>query len=167
MSHVTLRDVEQDDFRTYFENQLDPDANWMAAFTSLDPADREAFMARCAYNCSNPDNLNQTVLVDGHIAGYVASFIMDGKREVGYWIGKSYWGKGVASAALAIFLRLETRRPLFAQAAKDNSASVRVLLKCGFAFCGEGRAFSNARGMEVDEVILKLDALPVDTPSGL
>jgi RimJ/RimL family protein N-acetyltransferase len=49
-------------------------------------------------------------------------------------------------------------RPLYAGAAKDNIASLRVLQKCGFTLCGEGREFSNARGMEIEEYLLVLQA---------
>ena len=41
---VQLRDVTESDLPTFFEQQLDPAANHMAAFTSRDPADEEAFL---------------------------------------------------------------------------------------------------------------------------
>jgi RimJ/RimL family protein N-acetyltransferase len=37
--------------------------------------------------------------------------------------------------------------------AKDNLASIRVLEKNGFDLVGEGKWFSNARGMEIDELV--------------
>ncbi len=69
-----------------------------------------------------------------HVAGNIVSWDSDGKREIGYWLDRAYWGRGVATAALAIFLRLEQTRPLYAGVAKHNVASVRVLQKCGFTF---------------------------------
>jgi RimJ/RimL family protein N-acetyltransferase len=57
-----------------------------------------------------------------------------GQREIGYWIDRAYWGRGVATAALSTFLRLEQTRPLYAGVAKHNAASLRVLQKCGFTF---------------------------------
>jgi len=42
---VQLREVEFSDLPIFFEFQLDPDANQMAAFTSKDPSNREAFEA--------------------------------------------------------------------------------------------------------------------------
>ncbi|MFN8426694.1 MAG: GNAT family N-acetyltransferase [Anaerolineales bacterium] len=30
-------------------------------------------------------------------AGSIGSWDMEGKREVGYWIGKEFWGKGIAT----------------------------------------------------------------------
>ena len=136
---------------------MDPEANAIAAFTAPDPTDRQAFMAHCAKILADENILMQTVLVNGCVAGNIFSFVTDGQREIGYWIGTEYWGRGVASAALAAFLVRETRRPLLAYAAKDNAASNRVLIKCGFLLCGEARSYSNARAMEVDEVVMRLD----------
>ena len=96
---------------------------------------------------------------EGHVVGHVFSYRDDefGQTEVSYWIGKSYWGTGIATKALSLFLRRVTERPLYARAVKDNVASLRVLEKCGFAIVDEGRGFANARNAEVEEFVLKLD----------
>ncbi len=83
------------------------------------------------------------------MAGHIAKFERLGKSEVTYWIGKEYWGKDVATKGLAEFWGDLKARPLYARAAKDNVASLRVLEKCGFAICGSDKAFANARGQEV------------------
>jgi RimJ/RimL family protein N-acetyltransferase len=49
---------------------------------------------------------------------------------VTYWIGRSYWGKGIATDALNAFLAVERSRPLHARVASDNFASHCVLEKC-------------------------------------
>jgi RimJ/RimL family protein N-acetyltransferase len=90
--------------------------------------------------------VQETVLVEGEVAGNIVSFENSGEREVGYWIGREFWGRGVATRALAGFLRLEARRPLYATVARHNVASVKVLEKCGFRVSGE----------EPDELILEL-----------
>ncbi len=81
-----------------------------------------------------------------------------GKPEVTYWLGKEFWGQGIATRALAAFLGQMTERPVYARAAKDNAGSLRVLEKCGFTITGEGKGFANARGMEIEEYILTLGA---------
>jgi RimJ/RimL family protein N-acetyltransferase len=86
------------------------------------------------------------------------SFEQSGEREVGYWIGREYWGKGIATRALSEFLGHVKVRPLYAHVAKHNIASIRVLEKCGFTISGEDKRFSNARGEEVEEFVLKLRA---------
>jgi RimJ/RimL family protein N-acetyltransferase len=157
-SAVLLRDVTEGDLPIFFEQQLDPDANHMAAFTAGDPADRDAFTARWTKILGDETITKKTILFDGHVAGHVLSFEQFGEPEVSYWIGKKYWGKGLATEALSKFLGHVRTRPLFARAAKDNIASIRVLEKCGFTISGEDRGFSNARGEEVEEFNLILVA---------
>lgn len=155
---VSLRDTTEDDLPTFFEHQLNPDANRMAAFTAENPADRDAFTAHWARILGDESIIKKTVLLDGRVAGNVLSFEQFGEREVSYWIGKEYWGRGVATRALAVFLDHVPERPLYARAAKDNAGSLRVLEKCGFEISGEDRGFSNARGEEVEEFVLRLEA---------
>lgn len=84
------------------------------------------------------------------------SFEYLGDLLVGYWIGKVFWGKGIATAALTEFLRRQTARPLNARAAKDNLASLRVLQKCGFVVTGADKSFAHARNAEIEELLLTL-----------
>lgn len=155
-SDLLLRDVTDDDLPIFFEQQLDPGANHMAAFTSRDPADRDAFNAHWNKILGDDTTTNKTILFAGRVVGHVASFERSGKPEVTYWIGKEYWGKGLATRALTELLRQVKERPVYARVAKDNTASLRVLEKCGFEISGEDKGFSNARGEEVEEFILAL-----------
>src|SRR5262249_42960003 len=99
-------------------------------------------------------------LSGGQVAGSIGAFVApwSGKLEVTYWIGREFWGKGIATKALAVFLSGVKIRPLYARAAKDNIASLRVLEKCGFTIAGYERGFANARGEEGEEVVLGLRA---------
>src|SRR4029079_18473427 len=47
---------------------------------------------------------------------------------------------------------------LYARAASDNAASIRVLTKCGFRVVGEGRGFAHGRNEDIEEVVRRLDA---------
>jgi RimJ/RimL family protein N-acetyltransferase len=152
---VTLRDVEENDLAIFFEFQKEPEANQMAAFTALDPTDREAFLNKWRSKIlGDASVIKKTILFEGRVAGNVMSYALSGKREVCYWIGKEFWGKGIATSALTQFLDSLQERPLHARAAKDNVASLRVLEKCGFARTGVDRGFANGRGVEIDEVVL-------------
>jgi RimJ/RimL family protein N-acetyltransferase len=142
---VILRDVTDDDLPVFFEHQLDPDATRMAAFPARD---RKSFMAHWTRILADETVIKKTILFDGHVAGNVVSFVHSGEREVGYWVGKNFWGKGVATEALSVFLGHVETRPLYAHVARHNVASIRVLQKCGFRISGE----------ESEDVILKLDA---------
>lgn len=155
---VVLRVVGEDDLPIFFEQQLDPDANVMAAFTAEDPADRDAFAVHWTRILGDDRITIRTILCEGRVAGYVASFERLGQPEVSYWLGRAYWGRGLATEALSRFLRDLEPRPLYARAARDHLASIRVLEKCGFTVCGQGKAFAHGRGEEVAEVILRLDA---------
>lgn len=153
---VLLREVTKDDLPIFFEQQLDPDANYMAAFTAKDPTDREAFMAHWATILGDETTTNRTILFNGQVAGSVACYEdQEGRPEVTYWIGRPYWGNGIATAALHALLALVLTRPIYARAAKDNLASLRVLEKCGFTIVGEDIGFANARGKEIEEYLLK------------
>ena len=70
---VILRDVIDGDLPIFFEQQLDADAIYMAAFTAKDPADRDAFMAHWARIRGDPSNNIQTILFDGRVSGSVSS----------------------------------------------------------------------------------------------
>jgi RimJ/RimL family protein N-acetyltransferase len=161
---IVLRDVTDDDLPIFFEQQLDPDANYMAAFTSKDPTDRDAFTAHWARIRADETIINRTVVCDGQVAGSVASFEDFGQLEVTYWLGREFWGRGIATRALTAFLEYQTTRPIYARAAKDNSASLRVLQKCGFVITGEDKGYANARGQVIEEYLLTL-AADTETPA--
>jgi RimJ/RimL family protein N-acetyltransferase len=129
--NIRLREVEPGDLPLFFAHQQDAAAAAMAAFPSRD---RAAFDAHWAKILADPANMVRTVVVDGEVAGNVCSFTRDGLREVGYWIDRALWGRGVATAALTAYLHVERTRPLYAGVAKHNAASLRVLHKCGFIF---------------------------------
>ncbi len=104
----------------------------------------------------------RTITCDGCVAGHVAEFGRDGRREVTFWLGREFWGRGVASAALALFLArprgVHANEAVWARAAADNAASTRVLSKCGFEIVERVRGFAPARGAEIDEVVMRLRA---------
>jgi RimJ/RimL family protein N-acetyltransferase len=153
---LTLRDVVDADLPIFFEQQREPEGVAMAAFTAKDPADRSAFEAHWAKNRADRSIVMKTIVVDGRIAGHVAAFGPPSEREVTYWLGREFWGRGLASRALAAFLLLVTERPLHARAAKDNLASLRVLQKCGFEVTGHDTGYANARAATIEEVLLTL-----------
>ena len=128
----------------------------MAAFLSRDPSDRDAFLTHWRRILSDPTVMTKAIFWKGHVVGTVGSFLWDGKPQVTYWIGKEFWGNGIATQALAEFLRVVSQCPLYASTASDNLASIRVLEKCGFAMRGSARAFAKTRGAEIDEVFFEL-----------
>lgn len=154
--NITLRPTTITDLDILFQFQLDPDAVYMAAFTPKDPGDKEAYISKYTRLLNDPTINNQTILLDGAVAGSIAKFIMEDEAGITYWIDKQYWGRGGAAAALTQFLNVETTRPLHARAAFDNIGSQRVLEKCGFVKTGEDKGFANARQAETKELIYQL-----------
>jgi len=153
---IRLRTVRNTDLPIFFEQQLDPQANDMAAFTSKNATDRDAFDAHWAKITADAGIVVRTILFGNKVAGYILHHSWLGNPEVTYWLGREFWGQGIASDALKLFLREQDLRPLYARVAKDNLASRRVLEKNGFSVIGEDQGFSNARGSTVEEFILVL-----------
>ncbi|HMD10743.1 MAG TPA: GNAT family N-acetyltransferase, partial [Marmoricola sp.] len=93
-----LRDVEPADLDAFFEHQSDPEAVAMAAFPARD---RESFDAHWARLLADDSLVTRTIVDDGAVAGNIGCWEQDGRRLVGYWVGREFWGRGVATAALA------------------------------------------------------------------
>lgn len=150
---VCLRPVVEADLDELFEHQCDPVAGQMAAFPSRD---REAFMMHWARLLADAKVVVRTIIAGDKVAGNVLCWEHSGEMLVGYWLGRRFWGQGVATRALTDFVSLIPTRPLHARVAKHNLASIRVLQKCGFRVTGEGRAAAPTGGEAVDELIYSL-----------
>lgn len=157
MPTITLRPVAPTDLDAFFEHRRDPAAQQMAAFLARDPDDREVFDAHWRGVLSDPAVIVRSVLVDGQLAGHVTRFWRGDDAEVGYWYHRAFWGRGVATVALRALIAELPERPLWARAVADNHGSLGVLAKCGFVLDRVERDFAEARGVEVDEHVLRLD----------
>ncbi len=151
---VRLRPVEDDDLPIFLAHQDDPIAAAMAAFPTRAP---DAFYAHWAEIRAEPTNITRTIVADDEVAGDIVSWLADGERDVGYWVGRSWWGRGVATAALRLLLEEIPERPMIAHVAPDNIGSRRVLEHCGFVPVGRAIADDG-----VLEDIYRLDAASVD-----
>ena len=151
-NEISLRDVQESDLPIFFEQQLDPDATRMASFPARS---RDEFMAHWAKIMPDTTTILKTIVFNGNVAGNIVGWEQSGEPKVGYWLGKEYWGKGIASEALSQFLAQVKVRPLYARVAKQNIASIRVLQKCGFTLYGEDQ-FTGNDGEVGEEFILAL-----------
>lgn len=156
MSATALRPLTDADLDPLFEMMRDPEARHMAAFTSRDPNDREMFEAHVSRLRDNPEVTYRVITHDGVTVGMVSCFVMEGDTEITYWLDRAFWGRGIATEALALFLAEVPARPLHAWAASDNQASLRVLRKNGFQTTGTDRGYAGARNAEIEETILVL-----------
>ncbi|MFF9374365.1 GNAT family N-acetyltransferase [Streptomyces griseoluteus] len=152
---VRLRGVTEDDLEIFLAFEHDPEAVRRSRFT---PRPRDAFLTHWRTRIfPDPDCLVRTVLADGEVAGNVVSWTQDGRRFVGYWLGRPYWRRGIGSRALGRFLTEEEPvRPLYADPFAGNTASVALLEKHGFTRVGEPD--------EEGFVLLVLDGPAAKTP---
>ncbi len=67
--------------------------------------------------------------------------IFPNDAEVGYWVARPYWNRGIATEALKLLIdycfRQRGFRTLWADYFPDNQASGRVMQKCGFKDTGQ------------------------------
>lgn len=112
-------------------------------------ADAEAWIA---YANGGKPEAQFAITVDDRVIGGIGVEIGEPKRmavtrhaaEIGYWLGESHWGRGIASEAVAeftewAFVNLGVVR-IHATVSSVNPASSRVLVKCGYALEGRMQA---------------------------
>lgn len=140
MTHILLRPVTETDLPILFQQQLDPQAVALSAYPSKD---RGEFMRHWEGILKNKNMTARTIVYKDKVAGHIICW-QEGKYEqrVGYWIGREFWRRGIASAAIAELLRILKIRPLFAEVANHNIASQKVLQKNGFSLHDEGAKIS-------------------------
>ena len=140
MTAVSLRPTLDGDFEAIFELESDVAGADMIALLPREPGDRTGFAQDWERVRADATVIRRTIEVDGGFAGYAVSFLLGRERQVGYWIERGLWGRGIASAALAA----PARRPRGAAALgpcgrATTSASRRVLERAGFSMVATER----------------------------
>jgi len=152
---VSLRSVEDRDLDVFFEHQADPQAVEMAAFPARD---KDQFAAHWAKVRADDTLVLRTIVADGMVTGNIGSWPDNGQQLLGYWIGREYWGRGVATQALALLVGEVSIRPLYAHVVRHNVGSIRVLEKCGFRRDRVQEAQAPAPDDGIEELIYVLHA---------
>lgn len=159
MTDVQLRDVDDADLEVFFEHQREEEGVRRAHFPARD---REPFLTHWRTKVlGNPTGSAQTVTVDGEVAGNIVAWWQNDERFVGYWFGERFWGRGVGTAALRQFIQREQVRPLVADVFVGNTASVRLLERCGF------RQMGVEHDGDVEFAVLRLDDGAADEKSSI
>lgn len=131
---VSLRDVRPADLEVFLAQEHDPESVRRSRFT---PRPRDAFMRHWETRVlGDPENFVQAVTVDGVLAGNLAAWWDEDRRFIGYWLGQEFWGRGIGTRALGLFLEREENRPLHADPHIGNVGSVRLLERHGFRRTG-------------------------------
>lgn len=153
---VHLRPVTLADIPTLYQFQLDPESNDLAA---VNPRDLPTFEAIWTKILTEPGSrvIPRAIIADGVLVGSINIFQREGQDFVGYWIDRPHWGKGIASRALALLLAEPTPRPLHAQAARHNPASIRVLTRNGFTITRYEHGPASERFRECEVAVLILE----------
>jgi RimJ/RimL family protein N-acetyltransferase len=103
--------------------------------------------------------------LDGRLIGGAGYYQRSsGTAELGFWLGREWWGRGYATEATTEVLHYgfgARRVPGFTSSHfVDNHASAGVLRKLGFKPMGRGLIICTARGHEVEAVTYWLPARP-------
>jgi RimJ/RimL family protein N-acetyltransferase len=150
---VRLRRVEDADLDVFFDHQADPLAVEMAAFPARD---KDAFAAHWAKVRADDANVVRTIVAGGAVAGHIGSWQDKGQQLLGYWVGREFWGRGIATQALALLVDEVSVRPLYAHVAAHNVGSIRVLRKCGFRRDRGQEALAPAPDDGIEELVFVL-----------
>lgn len=153
---IELKKTSIEDLASLFLFQTNEEGIWMAAFTAENPHDKSAYLDKWSAIVENPQIRMQTIRLENIVVGSVIHFEVMEETNVSYWIDRSYWGKGIATEALKMFINDSSKRPLFARVAHDNYRSQKVLENCGFKSVGKEKGFANARKKEIEEFVYQL-----------
>jgi RimJ/RimL family protein N-acetyltransferase len=81
----------------------------------------------------DPEVIIRVITEDDLVVGYLLSWSTESCRMLGYWIGREFWGRGLASLGLRLFINELPMRPLQAHVASTNLGSQKVLDNNGFS----------------------------------
>jgi RimJ/RimL family protein N-acetyltransferase len=131
---VRLRDTTPADVEIFYTHRQQPEA---ARRANIATPDRDVYLSYWAEHVLGDDTvLVQTVLVDGEVAGNLLAWWRDDRRCLGGWFSQDFWGRGAGGRALRMFLAREPIRPLYADTDILNTASQRLMERCGFERAG-------------------------------
>ena len=156
-----IRDYEPGDAPSLAENANNPNVAQFLREIFPSPYPVETAEWWVSEGWKGGKGFNQAIVVDEQcIGGIGVSFFEAEQRynaELGYWIGETYWGKGIVSEAINqftqdVFAHFDVRR-LFSLVAPENIGSIKVLEKCGFVREGVLRQAMFLRGVFYDEII--------------
>ena len=120
-------------------------------------ADAEAFIRDCISG-SEERQLCRAIVADGQAVGGIAlvrgTDVSFRSAELGYWLSKAYWGRGIMTQAVEQICREAFDRwdivRIYAEPFAYNAGSRRVLEKAGFALEGIMRRGACKNGRILD-----------------
>lgn len=119
--------------------------------------DAQAYLARMASQAASPRSM--AIVVDGEPCGGISATIQDDVHrltaEIGYWLGRNYWGRGIMTEVVRgfadyLFATFPLER-IFAVPFANHPASAKVLLKGGFELEGTMKRSAIKEGIVLDQ----------------
>ena len=160
MQRVALRPFRQTDIQGLIAYLNDSDVTRFITDAIARPYTEKDAVEWIEFSAGN--ELIKAIDFDGQFVGCISAtpgkFEYAKSVELGYWIGRRHWQKGIATLALSAFCRqlfatTDIHR-MFVSVVVDNTASIRVLEKNGFVQEGVLRQVSYKEGRFFDEKIM-------------
>ena len=139
-SRLLLRPLLESDVQALFELDSDPEVSRYNLWeTHQNLKDTLAYIAEARARLERWEALEWGVELNGQLVGTVGLYSLDfnkGLAEIGYSLGRTYWGKGIATeaaqTAITFGIEVLSLREIWAESVEKNTASARVLEKLGF-----------------------------------
>ena len=141
---IKLRDYVAADTDRFSELANNENVSRYLIYTFPYPYTRENAALWIATGSRENNAVTKAIEYRGELVGTVGITPQQGWKEhtaeIGYWVGESYWGRGIATEALRtmsdlVFANMKYKK-LFAPVLGPNRASMRVLEKCGYTLEG-------------------------------
>ena len=158
--HLTITSFSPDMAQSVYENSQDEDTRRFVpdeVYDSVEEAREAIDFLMSRYDSANGPFVYPILINDsGKNIGYVQLCKLEleeeGNWEIGYHIAKNFTGKGYATEAVKAFLPAMAQKlnikEVYGICLAENTASVRVLKKCGFVQVYQGAG--NYQGKEAE-----------------
>ena len=162
-SRLTITTFSLDMAQSVYENSQDDDARRFVPDEVYDSAEeaREAIEFLISrYDSTDGPFVYPIITNDSKNIGYIQLCqIDDGSWEIGYHIAKQFTGKGYATEAVKAFLPAMAKKlnikEVYGICLAENTASVRVLEKCGFVQIFQGLGVYQGKESEIVKTVWK------------
>ena len=130
-------------------------------------ADAEAFLGKSLDGSSTHPERTEAIEVDGRLAGVVGIDRRSQGFNIGYWLGRAYWGHGVMTRAAAAltrdFFANSNENHLMSGYFSGNMASWTIQRKLGFEFVEDGLLMNRAHGKRLPHILTRLTRARFET----
>ena len=145
-SRILLRPWRESDAETLYKYASDPEVGPRAGWPPHQSVEESLEIIRTIFHSDTMwavewKATGEAIGCVGYLPATASNLeIADDQCEVGYWIARPYWGKGICTEAMRLVVdycfRVKGFTILWGTYFPDNPASGRVMEKCGFRDTG-------------------------------